>query len=79
MSVADLKHVYFLPAHTFIRPALGVLTEDMLTPAGYMIMPKLNMLTPAGYLIIPQLNVLVPAGYMIIPELNMLIPAGYMR
>ena len=78
MSVTDMQHVYIRHAHTCIRPASGVLTEDMLTPAACMIMPELNMLTPAGCMIIPELNMLTPAGYMIIPELNMLTPAGYM-
>ena len=78
MSVTDMQHVYIRHAHTCIRPASGVLTEDMLTPAASMIMPELNMLTPAGCMIIPELNMLTPAGYMIIPELNMLTPAGYM-
>ena len=67
MSVTDVQHVYIRHAHTCIRPASGVLTEDMLTPAAYTIMPELNMLTPAGYMIIPELNMLTPAGYMIIP------------
>ena len=78
MPVTDMQHVYIRHAHTCIRPASGVLTEDMLTPAACMIMPELNMLTPAGCMIIPELNMLTPAGYMIIPELNMLTPAGYM-
>ena len=78
MSVTDMQHVYIRHAHTCIRPASGVLTEDMLTPAACMIMPELNMLTPAGCMIIPELNMLTPAGYMLIPELNMLTPAGYM-
>ena len=47
MSVTDVQHVYIRHAHTCIRPASGVLTEDMLTPAACMIMPELNMLTPA--------------------------------
>ena len=58
MSVTDVQHVYIRHAHTCIRPASGVLTEDMLTPAACMIMPELNMLTPAGYMIIPELNML---------------------
>ena len=72
MSVTDVQHVYIRHAHTCIRPASGVLTEDMLTPAACMIMPELNMLTPAGYMIIPELNMLTPAGYMTMPEPNML-------
>ena len=54
MSVTDVQHVYIRHAHTCIRHASGVLTEDMLTPAACMIMPELNMLTPAGYMIMPE-------------------------
>ena len=72
MSVTDVQHVYIRHAHTCIRPASGVLTEDMLTPAACMIIPELNMLTPAGYMIIPELNMLTSAGYMAMPEPNML-------
>ena len=72
MSVTDVQPVYIRHAHTCIRHASGVLTEDMLTPAARMIMPELNMLTPAGYMIIPELNMLTSAGYMIMPEPNML-------
>ena len=75
MSVTDMQYVYIPHAHTCIRPASGVLTEDMLTPAACMIMPELNMLTPAEYMIIPELNILTSAGYMIMPEPNMLTPA----
>ena len=75
MSVTDVQHVYIRHAHTCIR---RVLTEEMLTPAGCMIMPELNMLTPAGYMIVPELNMLTPAGYIIILDLNMPTPAGYM-
>ena len=78
MSITDVQHVYIRHAHTCIRPASGVLTEDMLTPAACMIMPELNMHTPAGYMIIPELNMLTSAGYMIMPEPNMLTTAGYM-
>ena len=33
MSVTDVQPVYIRHAHTCIRHASGVLTEDMLTPA----------------------------------------------
>ena len=77
MSVTDVQHVYIRHPHTYIRPASGVLTDDMLTPAACMIMPETNMLTTAGYMIKPEPNMLTPAGYMIMSELNMLTPAGY--
>ena len=32
MSVTDVQHVYIRHAHTCIRPASGVLTEDMDDP-----------------------------------------------
>ena len=75
MSVTDVQHVYIRHAHTCIRPASGVLTEDMLTPAACMIIPELNMLTSGGYMIMPEPNMPTPAAYMTKPDRNMLTPA----
>ena len=59
MSVTNVQHVYFRHAYTCITPASGVLTEDMLTPAVYMIMPELNMLTP----VFPFLKQIISTAY----------------